>query len=64
MVLVDADCTVLGLQCLASEGEMKQSYEKPSIETEAGFETLAAGCTIYDRLQQMECEEPPLLATP
>ncbi len=43
---------------------MKQSYEKPSIETEAGFETLAAGCTIYDRLQQMECEEPPLLATP
>ena len=25
---------------------MKKTYEKPSVETEAVFETLASGCTL------------------
>lgn len=43
---------------------MRKAYEKPSIESETAFETLAAGCTVFDPALQAECEEPPLQFTP
>jgi hypothetical protein len=35
---------------------MKKLYEKPSIESESVFETLAAGCTMLDPKTQPECD--------
>jgi len=35
---------------------MKKTYVKPSVESESVFETLAAGCTLLDPKNQVECD--------
>lgn len=34
---------------------MKDMYEKPTVETESVFETLAAGCTFYSANDDAAC---------
>jgi hypothetical protein len=38
---------------------VKKDYEKPTIESESVFETLASGCTLADPYTQPECEDAP-----
>lgn len=35
---------------------MKNAYEKPGIETESVFTTLAAGCTFYVAADDANCD--------
>jgi hypothetical protein len=34
---------------------VKERYEKPAVETESAFETLAAGCTFYTSVDDQNC---------
>jgi hypothetical protein len=35
---------------------VKNSYEKPRVETESVFTTLAAGCTFYVAADDAQCD--------
>lgn len=35
---------------------MKERYEKPAVESEKAFETLAAGCTYISAEDQTSCD--------
>lgn len=47
----------------ARDGEVnfvKKEYEKPTIESESVFETLATGCSMINPYTMAECEDTPI----